>query len=124
MNCSEKYCGEGNLSGDYLLLKRSLTSASLILLCVATIIGNLLVILAVLLVPKLQRPENLLIICLAVADELVGLLVMPVALIYEVMDFWPFGSIICNLWISLDITACSASILSLCVISLDRYLGR
>ncbi|XP_055328764.1 5-hydroxytryptamine receptor 1-like [Paramacrobiotus metropolitanus] len=104
------------------ILRIGIISFILTILSIATIVGNLLVVLAVLLVPKLQRPENLLIISLAIADLLVGMAVMPIAMIYEVAEYWPFGSIVCNLWISLDQTACSASILSLCMISLDRYL--
>ena len=102
-------------------LRQFLLCAILIALIIATIIGNLMVIVAIIVVPKLRRPENLLILNLAFADELVATLVMPVALVYEVMSYWPFGSFICDLWISIDITACSASILSLCAISLDRY---
>lgn len=35
---------------------------------------------------------------------------------------WTAGRILCEIWISLDILLCTASILSLCAISLDRYL--
>ncbi|GAV02296.1 hypothetical protein RvY_12885-1 [Ramazzottius varieornatus] len=102
--------------------KDVLLYAILILLSLVTVVGNAMVMVAVCLVPKLQRPENLLIISLAIADELIGIVVMPVAAVYEVLEYFPFGSVVCNLWISTDITACSASILSLCVISFDRYL--
>ncbi|XP_017014610.2 D(2) dopamine receptor B isoform X2 [Drosophila takahashii] len=36
---------------------------------------------------------------------------------------WRFGWILCDIWISLDILLCTGSILSLCAISLDRYLA-
>ena len=56
----------------------------LIILCLVTVVGNAMVMVAVYLVPKLQRPENLLIISLAIADELIGIIVMPIATIFEV----------------------------------------
>ncbi|XP_049957915.1 octopamine receptor-like [Schistocerca serialis cubense] len=36
---------------------------------------------------------------------------------------WHFGWQICQVWISLDVLLCTASILSLCAISVDRYLA-
>jgi 5-hydroxytryptamine receptor 7 len=50
------------------------------LICGFTILGNLVVILAVCLVRKLQTASNILIVSLAVSDILVGLLIMPSAL--------------------------------------------
>lgn len=49
-------------------------------MCGSTILGNLVVILAVCLVRKLQTASNILIVSLAVSDILVGLLIMPLAL--------------------------------------------
>ena len=61
------------------------------LMIVTTIVGNSLVCLAVLLVRKLQHPANYLIVSLAVADCLVGLLVMPLALVDLLFEEWPLG---------------------------------
>lgn len=41
----------------------------------------------------------------------------------ETDNKWEFGRLFCELWISLDILLCTASILSLCAISIDRYLA-
>ena len=50
------------------------------LMCGLTIIGNLVVILAVCLVRKLQTASNILIVSLAVSDIFVGLFIMPLAM--------------------------------------------
>ncbi len=36
---------------------------------------------------------------------------------------WYFGSIFCDVWATVDVLCCTASIMSLCVISVDRYIG-
>lgn len=53
----------------------------IIMVIIPTIGGNILVILAVSLEKKLQNATNYFLMSLAVADLLVGLLVMPIALI-------------------------------------------
>ena len=47
---------------------------------------------------------------------------MPLALYVEIVSSWGLGHVICNLWVSFDVTCCTASILNLCTISIDRYL--
>jgi 5-hydroxytryptamine receptor 7 len=47
---------------------------------IITIVGNLVVILAVCLVRKLRTASNILIVSLAVSDVLVGLFIMPLAM--------------------------------------------
>jgi len=95
---------------------------ALLLLCVVlvTFVGNVLVCVAVCLVRKLRRPCNYLLVSLAVSDICVAILVMPMALLYEVMGRWDFGRVMCDLWVSFDVLSCTASILNLCMISVDR----
>lgn len=47
---------------------------------------------------------------------------MPFAVANDILGYWPVALDFCNIWISLDILSATASILNLCVISLDRYL--
>ena len=113
------------------------------LMSAVTIIGNLVVILAVCLVRKLQTASNILIVSLAVSDIFVGLFIMPLALgknkndliqkiyiyvfhcsilVLEVSNNrWLLGSIMCDIWTSTDVLLCTSSILNFLVISIDRY---
>jgi 5-hydroxytryptamine receptor 7 len=43
------------------------------------------------------------------------------ALLYEILGHWNFGRVMCDLWVSFDVLSCTASILNLCMISVDRY---
>ena len=54
------------------------------LLVVGTIIGNALVVTAVVIARRLRTPSNLLIVSLAISDLLVAILDMPFAAMYEV----------------------------------------
>lgn len=39
----------------------------------------------------------------------------------ELSRSWGLGQTVCNMWVSFDVTCCTASILNLCTISIDRY---
>ncbi|XP_040174477.1 dopamine receptor 2-like [Anopheles arabiensis] len=94
----------------------------LLLFSFTTVFGNSLVILAVIRERYLHTATNYFVTSLAVADCLVGLVVMPFSALYEVLqNTWFFGTDWCDIWRSLDVLFSTASILNLCVISLDRY---
>uniref|UniRef100_A0A3P9A7R5 G-protein coupled receptors family 1 profile domain-containing protein n=1 Tax=Esox lucius TaxID=8010 RepID=A0A3P9A7R5_ESOLU len=86
-----------------------------------TIVGNVLVIVAVLNSRALRAPQNLFLVSLACADILVATLVIPFSLANEVMGYWYFGSTWCAFYLALDVLFCTSSIVHLCAISLDRY---
>nr|AGJ91139.1 alpha 2C adrenergic receptor [Chelydra serpentina] len=90
-------------------------------LIVFTIVGNVLVVIAVLTSKALRAPQNLFLVSLASADILVATLVMPFSLANEIMDYWYFGKAWCNIYLALDVLFCTSSIVHLCAISLDRY---
>nr|CAC86248.1 5-HT2B serotonin receptor [Tetraodon fluviatilis] len=96
----------------------------IVMVIIPTIGGNILVILAVWLEKKLQNATNFFLMSLAVADLLVGLLVMPIALITILYDSdWPLPEPLCPIWLFLDVLFSTASIMHLCAISLDRYIA-
>ncbi|KAM9357758.1 5-hydroxytryptamine receptor 2B [Symphorus nematophorus] len=95
-----------------------------VMFIIPTIGGNILVILAVSLERKLQNATNYFLMSLAVADLLVGLLVMPIALVNVLYNSdWPLPEPLCPIWLFLDVLFSTASIMHLCAISLDRYIA-
>ncbi|XP_077204186.1 5-hydroxytryptamine receptor 2B [Paroedura picta] len=96
----------------------------ILMVIIPTIGGNILVILAVSLEKKLQYATNYFLMSLAVADLLVGLLVMPIALLPVMSEIaWPLPRELCPVWLFLDVLFSTASIMHLCAISLDRYIA-
>ena len=93
------------------------------LICLIVTFGNILVILAVKTSSKLSGPTNTFIVSLALADLLLGVLVLPLSAVYEVLDTWIFGRYLCFIWLSVDVWTCTSSILHLVIISMDRYIA-
>ncbi|XP_024610015.1 D(2) dopamine receptor isoform X1 [Neophocaena asiaeorientalis asiaeorientalis] len=93
----------------------------LTLLIFVIVFGNVLVCMAVSREKALQTTTNYLIVSLAVADLLVATLVMPWVVYLEVVGEWKFSRIHCDIFVTLDVMMCTASILNLCAISIDRY---
>ncbi|XP_078717962.1 alpha-1A adrenergic receptor-like [Lampetra fluviatilis] len=97
-----------------------LTLGSFIVFAIA---GNVLVILSVFCNRHLRTVTNYFIANLALADLLLSTTVLPFSAALEVMGYWAFGRPFCDVWAAVDVLCCSASIMSLCVISVDRYVG-
>ena len=87
------------------------------------IVGNSMVMVAVHTLPRLKATVNIFIVSLAASDLAIGLVVLPFSSAYEVLTYWPFGSLTCSAWLAVDVWLCTASILNLCAISFDRYLA-
>lgn len=88
-----------------------------------TIVGNILVIIAVLTSRSLKGAQNLFLVSLAAADILVATLIIPFSLANELQGYWAFSSIWCEIYLALDVLFCTSSIVHLCAIALDRYLS-
>lgn len=109
---------EGLAFSDASIILRALVLGLLILV---TVVGNLFVIAAILLERNLQSVANYLIVSLAVADLMVACLVMPLGAVYEINSGWSLGPELCDMWTSSDVLCCTASILHLVAIAVDRY---
>ncbi|KAM7346132.1 5-hydroxytryptamine (serotonin) receptor 1A isoform 1-T3 [Cochliomyia hominivorax] len=103
------------------LIRMAATSIVLGLMILITIIGNVFVIAAIILERNLQNVANYLVASLAVADLFVACLVMPLGAVYEISQGWILGPELCDIWTSIDVLCCTASILHLVAIAVDRY---
>lgn len=88
---------------------------------IASILGNLLVIVSVMRNRKLRVITNYYVISLALADMLVAMFAMTFNASVQIFEKWLFGPFMCDVWNSLDVYFSTASILHLCCISVDRY---
>lgn len=114
-----KSCGEQLL--DFTTAEKIVIGLMLAIITTVTVIGNTLVVIAVCVVKKLRQPSNYLLVSLAVADLSVAIVVMPFVIVTDLTGGkWLFGEVFCNIFIGMDVMCCTASIMTLCVISVDR----
>ena len=96
---------------------------AILFLALATVVGNVMVIVSISIFRKLKRVSNMFIISLATADLIMGGVVMPMGSHYLLGSKWLLGPLICDLWTSIDVLSVTASICTLCAISIDRYIA-
>ncbi|XP_014609149.1 PREDICTED: uncharacterized protein LOC106789461 [Polistes canadensis] len=94
-----------------------------LVLVVGTAAGNILVCLAIAWERRLQNVTNYFLMSLAITDLMVAILVMPLGILTLVRGYFPLPAVYCLAWICLDVLFCTASIMHLCTISVDRYLS-
>ncbi|XP_028253601.1 trace amine-associated receptor 1-like [Parambassis ranga] len=91
------------------------------LLAVITTCGNLLVIISIIYFKQLHTPTNSLILSLAVADLMVGIILFPLSMAFSLKSCANFEGLFCKVRGSFDVSLCTCSILNLVCISIDRY---
>ncbi|KAM9789089.1 adrenoceptor beta 2, surface b [Neosynchiropus ocellatus] len=108
---------------DYSDAEVLLLGSAMALLVFAIVFGNVLVITAILRFQRLQTVTNLFIASLAAADLIMGVAVVPFGSSHILLGYWQFGNVMCEFWTATDVMCVTASIGTLCVIALDRYLA-
>ena len=88
-----------------------------------TIVGNSVVLIAVISTKKLRTVSNMFILSLSLTDLFVGTIVMIPAALNEIFGEWICHLAFCSIWVSFDVMLCSASVLNVCLISIDRYVS-
>ncbi|ALC46062.1 CG18208 [Drosophila busckii] len=119
-NASEVHW-DGRYPSGYTLTHIIIASIIVTILMIIIVVGNMLVIIAIATEKSLKNIQNWFIASLAVADFFLGLIIMPFSLANELMGYWIFGSWWCDIHSAMDVLLCTASIMNLCLISLDRY---
>nr|XP_015214354.1 PREDICTED: trace amine-associated receptor 13c-like [Lepisosteus oculatus] len=95
----------------------------LVIMVTLTVCGNLVVIISVSHFKQLHTPTNLILLSLAVADFLIGLIVLPLSMTALIETCWYFGDMLCSVYKFFDSVLISVSPSNLVLIAIDRYFA-
>ena len=112
-----------NILGGQRVWEVSITAIGTTIWSIITTGGNLLVIISFVVNKKLRIVTNYFIVSLATADFLIGMITINLYSLYVIMNCWPLGDIVCNLWLVMDYGCCQASVISLVLVCMDRYFS-
>ncbi|XP_032853864.2 histamine H3 receptor-like [Tyto alba] len=112
---------DGQRGGPFAAGPAALLAALMGLLVLATVLGNVLVILAFAVDRSLRTQGNFFFLNLAVADLLVGGFCIPLYIPYVLTGEWRLGRGWCKLWLVVDYLVCTASVFNIVLISFDRF---
>ncbi|XP_043474587.1 orexin receptor type 2-like isoform X2 [Leptopilina heterotoma] len=90
---------------------------------VLAIAANILVIVVVFKYHYMRSVTNYFVVNLSIADLLVTLICMPMAVSQAVSILWVYGEIMCKLFFYLQGVAVAASVFTITAMSIDRYLA-
>uniref|UniRef100_A0A8C3ACZ1 G-protein coupled receptors family 1 profile domain-containing protein n=1 Tax=Cyclopterus lumpus TaxID=8103 RepID=A0A8C3ACZ1_CYCLU len=117
-NISSPAAGAWNITGSGPWLLAFMLTAIILM----TVCGNMLLIAVVFAHRSLRCTSNCFLVSLFLSDLMVAVVVMPPAMLNVLCGAWVLWPAFCPIWLCFDVMCCSASILNLCVISLDRYV--
>uniref|UniRef100_A0A3Q3WJ43 G-protein coupled receptors family 1 profile domain-containing protein n=1 Tax=Mola mola TaxID=94237 RepID=A0A3Q3WJ43_MOLML len=117
-----------NINSSCKRLSRPLSETAVLFTLLAfasllTVILNLLVVISISHFRQLHTPTNALLLSLAVADLVVGLLVMPIEGLRYIQTCWLLGMLMCALTPYVSYSLFSVSLGNMVLISIDRYLA-
>ena len=95
--------------------------ALLILIDLVALFGNLVVICGVVYTKHFRTSSHYLLASLSISDLITSIVVMPLGIMDALTSKWRGGKGLCLFWLIVDFTCCSASVLNLALISLDKY---
>ncbi|XP_066554387.1 trace amine-associated receptor 13c-like [Amia ocellicauda] len=126
MECAVQYCFQSSNSScpkearpTAVYVVMYISAAAVVML---TVCGNLLVIISISHFKQLHTPTNLLLCFLAVADLLVGVIVMPFLILMR-ETCWYFGETSCLIYTALAYGLTSISVINVACIAIDRYFA-
>jgi hypothetical protein len=105
------------ITNDNRLILISIVSLIIIL---ADIMLNLIVILSIA-IDKSRKRVDQIFMSNAVADFLIGFIVMPMTAFITILNYFPFNSFVCFMWTCFDFIIGTSSMFHIVFISYDRY---
>ena len=115
-NCSGQEIFENPVITDHVCVVIILS-----MLTIFIFLTNLFVVYTIIFNENLRNPQNILLASLALSDLSLAVFVLPLDIVNGFYGVWPSSGFWCSFWIFSDISLCTASILNLVVISLDRF---
>ncbi|XP_022103003.1 alpha-2C adrenergic receptor-like [Acanthaster planci] len=102
--------------------QRAIIGTVVCLVAVVGLVGNIMVILAVILSRKLQTRTNAFVVNLAIADLVTCLSAPFTAVALFSMSGWPMPEIVCSIVAAIGFCSLGCSIITLAAISINRYI--
>lgn len=120
---ADQQCPTNTTDDDFVDTIKPIVTICFSLIGITGFLGNTLVIFVVLMNPQMRSTTNMLIINLAIADLLFVVFCVPFTAIDYVATEWPLGNAWCKIVQYLIIVTALASIYTLVLMSLDRFLA-